>query len=714
MVKFFILICFFSSLTYSAPSNQELSDQFDEFAESLEKERPLSKADKDLEEIELDDWEAIKTDLTEGAKGLSEKEKRKGPLEVVNESTESEFREPIKISVFDTAKEEKELLELAKKIGHKISQNEWDEIVQTTSQETYRVVEDDTLWSISKTLFGTGFLYSKIWSLNPYITNPHEIEPGMVLAFSLGSEESSPEIKLGSFSLYSIDSQKTNDVDLGVKVAQRKGGNGWEDILSDSTKGEQPRWFREREKLIKEGHYVGSSSDFTFEDLKNLSSLSLLEEYKNYEPPKTYFKEPVPETIDSLGFDVSSVLYKKIPSGFHLTTFLSSNIVQDLGEIRAGQKSSPNFGLYDIVYVKFDSEVNVSSGDQFSIYVAEGTVKHKSSERKGHRYTIKGHIRVNKKKNDLWECEVTYIVQAVYRHDRITLFTPPIDKILTTFNQQNIEAVVVDSYNKERSLFSYGDVVYIDRGRADGVELGNIFALYSFRDRYNNKKITPDPTYQIGELTVITLTDNFSTVLVSASSTEINFGQLAITKTLEQALLEKKKKAGSLKYLPQMEKEDLEEIDVELDLDHLENKLKEKAEEIELSEDELEELERIEREKSFLEEHKRDRKELNRLEKEIEESEGLLNEAVEDQNKQLEQQDLDVLEDELKSPDPNAFESLDEIEEEVGKKYLDENLNEKENPYGLTEFDLEEVDELLNTAPPKEGKENIEKGEILE
>ena len=41
-------------------------------------------------------------------------------------------------------------------------------------------------------------------------------------------------------------------------------------------------------------------------------------------------------------------------------------------------------------------------------------------------------------------------------------------------------------------------------------------------------------------------------------------------------------------------------------------------------------------------------------------------------------------------------ESLDEIEENFGKRYLDEDLNDKENPYGLTEFDIEEIDELLN------------------
>ena len=29
-------------------------------------------------------------------------------------------------------------------------------------------------------------------------------------------------------------------------------------------------------------------------------------------------------------------------------------------------------------------------------------------------------------------------------------------------------------------------------------------------------------------------------------------------------------------------------------------------------------------------------------------------------------------------------------------RYLDENLNDKENPFGLTELDIEEIDELLN------------------
>ena len=75
--------------------------------------------------------------------------------------------------------------------------------------------------------------------------------------------------------------------------------------------------------------------------------------------------------------------------------------------------------------------------------------------------------------------------------------------------QRKIEAVIIGSSEKARHLFSYGDVVYIDRGRADGVELGNIFDIYSSLDRSTNRIITIDPTYKIGELRVISLSENF-------------------------------------------------------------------------------------------------------------------------------------------------------------------------------------------------------------
>ena len=61
------------------------------------------------------------------------------------------------------------------------------------------VQKGDYLWKISQRLFGSGFYYAKVWSLNPQITNPHEIEPGMVLVFETGDENLLPTVRLGNY-----------------------------------------------------------------------------------------------------------------------------------------------------------------------------------------------------------------------------------------------------------------------------------------------------------------------------------------------------------------------------------------------------------------------------------------------------------------------------------------------------------------------------------
>lgn len=235
-------------------------------------------------------------------------------------------------------------------------------------------------------------------------------------------------------------------------------------------------------------------------------------------------------------------------------------------------------------------------------------------------------------------------------------------------------------------------------GRVDGVELGNVFETYSFKDEGTGKKITNTPTYLTGELVVITLSDNFATALVTNSSVDFKIGSVALTKTEEKALRQTQSKLNlETKENQLKEKLGLEELDVELNLDDLSQDLLNRIDDIQINEDELEELERQERDKSIIKGHERDLKELERLEKELIDAESKLGEKKIDEDAYLEKQDLDNIENNAKPKDPNAFESMNEIETEVGKKYMDEDINSKENPYGLTEFDLEEIDELLNT-----------------
>jgi hypothetical protein len=62
--------------------------------------------------------------------------------------------------------------------------------------ESYSVQSGDTLWDICQKLLDNPWYWPKLWSLNEYITNPHEIYPGNRLVFFPGSETAPPRMEV--------------------------------------------------------------------------------------------------------------------------------------------------------------------------------------------------------------------------------------------------------------------------------------------------------------------------------------------------------------------------------------------------------------------------------------------------------------------------------------------------------------------------------------
>ncbi len=601
-------------------------------------------------------------------------------------------------SVFDVGNEERNLLELATSVQGQISNNEWNELATQAKVSSYTVVKDDWLFKISKRLFGSGFYYPKIWALNQFITNPHLIEPGMVLSFTTGSGDRAPEIKLGDFSEAEI--KAAPGASTAAVAAVSTSDNDFS-VWGDEA---MPDWLAERKSLVDQGVFVQYSTSDTMKDLENASRIALVKEYENYEPPQSQVQSIPANDYDKSGFDKSSRIVFNTKEGFYLNTFVTNNPVQDFGKIDSGPDENVFFTLNDHMFLTIDESVNVLPGDRFSIYSAEGKVKHDNSDREGFKYSITGQIRIIAKVADKWEAKLEETIGVIQRNDRITVYTPKIDRITKTFNGRLIEAAVIGTHAGIQQAISFGDVVYVDRGRADGVEMGNVFEIYGFKDRMNKRIIARQPVYKSGELTVITLTDNFATCLVSSSVRDFYKGDIAITKTKDAALrATMAKKANIKEERDVVDEKALEELDVELNVEDLNDSLLDKADKIQLTEDELAELERQEREKSVIKDSERDLKALERLEGEIEGAEKLLKEAKLDEDKLLDDQNLEEVE---RNRGLQQQEGLDEIEENLGKRYMDEDLNSKDNPYGLTEFDIEEVDELLNTEKPKEGAGN--------
>lgn len=73
----------------------------------------------------------------------------------------------------------------------------WSSVLKGRDSESYLVQKNDTLWSISKTLFGDPNYWPKLWSLNKgAILNPHLIRPGLQVVFYSGSADEIPSMAL--------------------------------------------------------------------------------------------------------------------------------------------------------------------------------------------------------------------------------------------------------------------------------------------------------------------------------------------------------------------------------------------------------------------------------------------------------------------------------------------------------------------------------------
>ncbi len=73
----------------------------------------------------------------------------------------------------------------------------WSKATFGRSSEVYIVQKDDSLWTISETLFGDSLFWPKIWALNRQgILNPNFITPGMNIHFYPGTQMETPTLSV--------------------------------------------------------------------------------------------------------------------------------------------------------------------------------------------------------------------------------------------------------------------------------------------------------------------------------------------------------------------------------------------------------------------------------------------------------------------------------------------------------------------------------------
>ena len=333
----------------------------------------------------------------------------------------------------------------------------------------YTIKQGDTLWDISNSQFRDPFLWPFIWKANPYITNPDLIYAGNKLVIP-----SLTPIERAMQAPKEQPVEKQAPAEVAAPAPEPKPLGGIASARATRPKPVQPS---PEEEAVAEG-----------------SKLILPEE------------GPRP-IIDK---------YSMLSAGFVNNTEGVGTIVS------AEEHEKTKVGYDDVVYVKFGSPEKVNVGDKFLIYMPLESVKHPvTGERFGHLIRGLGILQITAKdpSADVLTARISLSFSEIAIGSQLTPYQEPtlVYQPAGKMSKDIKEGYIIE-VTDARTISGQLDIVYLDKGSADGVNPGDRFLVY------REPAERGFPRRMIGEVQVFLVKDRTSTAVVQKSTVFLERG----------------------------------------------------------------------------------------------------------------------------------------------------------------------------------------------
>ncbi len=317
----------------------------------------------------------------------------------------------------------------------------------------YTVAPGDTLSSISLRLFGDANYWPKLWALNgKNIPNPHRIRPSTILVFSPGSTTSMPTVSL------------TDRIRLGSAAPKKKRSDEWRNL-----------------------------------------------------PPQPWEQVEIslPESVDSLGFDLKTRYTFPRTKGLELPWIAMSDTVDEIGTIFASRAENKFLTMGDLVYIREEDE-GLEEGKTLAITTSPSVLKASFFSRKGYAYPILGKVKILGKKQGVWVGQIDEARASIERDSCFLIENPP--RVAVGEPIAAPEAVAANFLVERGSDLRFSaqhKIAFIDRGTNDGLSEGMILRSYQHRDPFNERRISSKDVVIAADVQVVQASERFSTVLVT-------------------------------------------------------------------------------------------------------------------------------------------------------------------------------------------------------
>lgn len=243
-------------------------------------------------------------------------------------------------------------------------------------------------------------------------------------------------------------------------------------------------------------------------------------------PDRIEIEPPVPKQAEPLPTEAKPVEKKDEPAPVRTFAvnggegFLMEKEQAPSGFIVSTYQNRQMVGEDEVVYTDIGRRNGAEVGSRFSVFKKVGPVTHPvTNVVLGYKVVPLGFLQISELEEKVSKAIITKSFLEISAGSFLMPYRPPTKEVALKAAKQDLTGYIVETRMGNNAVAA-GDVVYLDLGKAHGLEAGNM--LYIVRDvvpdqKYALDKIDKLPVDVIGALVVVETAEHTSTALIVKS-----------------------------------------------------------------------------------------------------------------------------------------------------------------------------------------------------
>lgn len=349
----------------------------------------------------------------------------------------------------------------------------------------------------------------------------------IVLSFAVAMLASSPLMA-------QEDGKEPGREELGETYTVIKGDTLWD--ISGKLLKDPFKWpgVWEKNPKVKDPHWIYPGDILIILPSGEIKK-KVVEEAKPAPPPEPVKEAPKVEAAPPVEEKVPEAPPTPIPvqtkqtlryPGLDAIGFIMPDGSAPLGKVIGSKEEKVMQSYGDTVYIDIGEDKGAKKGERLTVYRKAAPLYHPLTKKLvGHMVEMLGAIEVEITHEKVSEGKIAASYDVISKGDLITKSEPIPSEIEIKKGEASLEALVIANKNRTVEM-AEGDIVFLDKGKRGGIEIGNLLTVY-IPGKFLKKEGLTLPSEDVGRLLVLTTQEDTAMALVVGSKKPFRIGDKA-------------------------------------------------------------------------------------------------------------------------------------------------------------------------------------------